>query len=348
MKKGCVPRVHDGGVDARRPIAWSTRTEEADWIGPRLSPFGEGSASSVVPRGFAAYARILHPATSQSRSQDRLLRWSELAAWSGLPLRRDSQFHSVALPPEPREYPSPLGQGPRHGSLEAGDLDSLLEVLARHTAEDTACWFCIWEGFGWETAVMLTTPGDASGLLPDPVPEVVRSGPRVRLPGRDYLLYGGPPEAASALMEAKSQSPSLWWPEDHSWCVASEIDLSWTYVGGPTALVTELLASSAPESLPSAPEDPISRVEPWVQRWIDDGTREVMRSGSTTIVTPAGELEATLTRPGRLRTGSITTSTTRAGGSGSGHQPIRDRDESRLERTVASVIANDLIGLVGH
>ena len=31
-----------------------------EWIAPRLGPFG-GQVGSVVPHGFQAYARVLHP-----------------------------------------------------------------------------------------------------------------------------------------------------------------------------------------------------------------------------------------------------------------------------------------------
>ncbi len=39
----------------------------------------------------------------------------------------------------------------------------------------------------------------------------------------------------------------MWWPEDRSWCVATEIDFSWTYIGGTEFLVEELLTLSALE-----------------------------------------------------------------------------------------------------
>ena len=53
--------------------------------------------SSVVPAGFEAYARVLHPAEEPLHGGDRVVRWAEVAAWSGLPLRPGSQFHSIDL-----------------------------------------------------------------------------------------------------------------------------------------------------------------------------------------------------------------------------------------------------------
>lgn len=36
------------------------------------------------------------------------------------------------------------------------------------------------------------------------------------------------------------QSANLWWPDDHAWCVATDIDFSWTYLAGTEALADEL------------------------------------------------------------------------------------------------------------
>jgi hypothetical protein len=39
-----------------------------------------------------------------------------------------------------------------------------------------------------------------------------------------------------------SQSPNLFWPQDHAWCVASEIDLLCTLVAGSNELAESLIA----------------------------------------------------------------------------------------------------------
>jgi hypothetical protein len=80
---------------------WSDAAEEASWIGGRLAPFGAHQVTSVVPGGFGGYARVLHPAEDPLRGE-RLVRWADVGAWCGMPLRGDAQFHSVALPPVAR------------------------------------------------------------------------------------------------------------------------------------------------------------------------------------------------------------------------------------------------------
>jgi hypothetical protein len=36
-------------------------------------------------------------------------------------------------------------------------------------------------------------------------------------------------------------TPSLWWPDDHSWCAGNEIDASFTCIAGSRPLIDELL-----------------------------------------------------------------------------------------------------------
>jgi hypothetical protein len=45
--------------------------------------------------------------------------------------------------------------------------------------------------------------------------------------------------------------PNLWWPNDRSWCVSSEIDFPYTYVGGSTKLIAEILAHPFLEAMPA-------------------------------------------------------------------------------------------------
>jgi hypothetical protein len=50
------------------------------------------------------------------------------------------------------------------------------------------------------------------------------------------------------------QSPNIWWPQDRSWVVGTEIDDWNTYVGGSEACIEELLASPRLEVVPSGPD----------------------------------------------------------------------------------------------
>jgi hypothetical protein len=84
-------------------------------------------------------------------------------------------------------------------------------------------------------------------------PPEVLNGPRVSIPARDYLLFRGPLTqagqwGAAELVPGRARpinSPNLIWPADHSWFVATEIDLPWTGIAGSTNLVQDLIADES-------------------------------------------------------------------------------------------------------
>jgi hypothetical protein len=338
-------------MDRPSIATWSDAVEQAEWIATRLAPFDSHEVTSVVPGGYEAYARVLHPAEDPARGDPSLVRWAEVAAWSGMPLRRDSQFHSLALPPEsPRTEAPWTGQGPDRGNLYQPDAEALADILRNWTRTPERCWFCVWDGYGWDRARQLTPVGQPSQQLPDPIPAAVRRGPRVHLPCRDYLLYTGPVEAALAGAELfdEEQSPNLWWPEDQLWCVATEIDLAWTYVGGPSGLIENLITDGRIEVLPAEAHDPLTKVEDWVQQWADEAAAELCSSGHASIVTSRGKIVATLERRGWLGRRILRTESVGDNGvRGSGTDPLGARDKQALVQEVGHDLVHELIGLVG-
>jgi hypothetical protein len=323
--------------------AWSTAVGAADWIGARLAPFDAHQVTSVVPSGFEAYTRVLHPAETPGPG-DRLVRWAEVAAWSGQPLRADSQFHSIALPPGHPAAAAPWSsQGPEPGRLYRPDAEVLAGLLPAWTTVPEQCFFCLWDGYDW-AGVRLTTGGQPPVRLPDPVPAPIRQGPRVRLPHRDYLLATAPVEAVTAVaaLTNSSQTPNLWWPADRAWCVATEIDLPWTYVAGPAALIETIRADPRLEALPAAPADPVNRFEPWVTAWVDEAVDSLLATGQAVITTSGGTLRARLARHW-LR---ITTEADN-GISGSSSARLNGRRGAGLREELGLHLTLQVIGLVG-
>jgi hypothetical protein len=260
-----------------RLMSWKTLTpsdevEAADWIRERLHPFAAYDVGAVVPTDFEAYARIFHPASVSRDWKEEEVRWSEVAAWSGRTVHPEMQFHAIAAPAAPgREgKPLPWSGEPRLGVLSKSQSGALVGLLSGFTSTPDSCWFCLWEGYGqvsgaiaWLTAVEAGSPPSASPRRPPRwhlgarSPRATRSLPerkRVRLPNRDYLLFREP----LAKAEGWEDGPNLWWPDDRAWCVASEIDLPYTYVGGPKDLVDAILKSPAIEALPARDTDGIS------------------------------------------------------------------------------------------
>jgi hypothetical protein len=242
----------------------STEVTAADWLGPRLRRFGS-AVTAVVPDGFPAYVRILHPAR---RVADRPVRWAEVAAWSGRTMHRLAQFQAISRPVVSAPTgPAPWnGEPPPDGNLPAELLRILCGVLAEHTSTTESCCFCLWDGYGWLYGSPSVAIMGRRGSIPIPpaFPPEVLDGPRVRLPGRDYLLFAGSLAAAPELGWASPgggffpQSPNLFWPQDLAWCVASEIDLFCTLVAGSEALAQALVDNPRLETWRVLPADPIA------------------------------------------------------------------------------------------
>jgi len=238
------------------------------WIGPRLEPFGT-SIGSVIPLGFEAYARVLHPI---ELGQGRLVRWADVAAATQRAVHPLAQFWRLTGRASVHDRGSSAWDHgePRIGELQSDALRALLDVLAAHSADSagTECIAALWEGWGWverggSVAVLSSSSETPTRPLPTPValgPEVL-DAPRLNLPGRSYLLFRGPLSAVPSLGHQVTeewfvpQSPNLLWPVDRSWCVATEIDFDSTLVGGSARLIEAVLADPRLEALPVRPDD---------------------------------------------------------------------------------------------
>ncbi len=189
------------------------------------------------------------------------------------------QFHAINRPPvSGLEFAI---TPPEPGNLPSDLLRVASAILANHTATPDHCWFCLWNGYGWlrNTAAsrMEFTPTGASAApaatlddatdsmsLSQLLPAAVQNVPCVHLPNRDYHLLEGPLEAATELGWNLTsdcffpQSPNLFWPDDHAWCVATEIDLFCTLVAGSNALAESLLADPRLEVWRVLPDDPVT------------------------------------------------------------------------------------------
>lgn len=304
-------------------VQWSADVAQADWIGPRLAPFEEGCVTSVVPGGFAAYARLLHPASGEG---DRPVRWSEVASRAGTTMRRDGFFAEIALlpPDHAGRGVTPWARAPNDTRLHPSDATALVELLRTHAGRAQDCWFCLWDGFGWESSSQgsMVLDDSASGdrathIGPSqaldtpeesPVPQEVLDGPRVQLPNRDYLLYEGEAHEALAFAESEQVTPNLWWPADRTWCVGSEIYTDWTFVGGSVELVDQLAEDPRLEAHRIEPDDrPRLELPMWLADGIETAVQQVRAGSPAVVATNYGTTTTTLRLPTRLRDGELET-----------------------------------------
>ncbi|KRA25189.1 hypothetical protein ASD65_12725 [Microbacterium sp. Root61] len=110
---------------------------------------------------------------------------------------------------------------------------------------------------------VLGRPTWQPGILSD---EISR-GERLRLPGRDYLLFRGGiseltdtdwirqvpwagGESGTEGLAPDAESPNLIWPADRAWVMVSEIDYDSTIVGGSSELIRALQADERLETSP--------------------------------------------------------------------------------------------------
>ncbi len=313
---------------AESGVQRSVEVEAAAWIGGRLSPFDSGVVTSVVPSGFEAYTRVLHPLDPPARGQQPV-RWVDVASWSRIELVPGIDFPDIALPEhEPSGVEPWPGHVPQVGTLHPADADALAAVLARHTSTPDHCWFSTWEGWG-------------SVVFDD--------GPRVELPERNYALFAGSLAALPSLMDAQDgHSPNLWWPDDRAWCVATEIDLAWTYVGGPAALISDALANPRLEAQPASPDDNHQRRPPeWLSSAIEDAATELLDSGTVTLDTWRGTVHAQLERPHGQTDGDLRIQRRPSNGfTGSGWSLMNEHDPVRLRHNVTTALTSAVIELL--
>lgn len=244
----------------------SDAIEAAGWIPGRLNPFAK-NVGSIVPTGFEAYVRIFHPAWLGAMYPGIEMRWSEVAAANGRIVHPEMQFQAIAtLAPGRPGVPISWDYEPRLGLLSAVQARALVDMITPRTTNPNACWLCLWEGYGYSTAISVTAVWFSTEHEPRPSQppqqppgtalfgELLKHRKRVSLPGRDYLLFKG----SVAEAQGWEDGPNLWWPEDRAWCVASEIDFPYTYVGGSKALIDDILRHPDLESVPATVEDGVN------------------------------------------------------------------------------------------
>ena len=253
----------EGIVVAKDPTA-------GEWIENRLQPWGrEGSPlRSFLPDTYPTYARIFHPFylgddEALDNDEGQPVRWSTVAEWTGATVHPLMQIEEVAKVPFP--YDVDWGEIPEMGSLPVSESVALTGLLREFTTTPDSCYLGYWEGYGFFPGATISFSSLGPRLLfrvacmvhdlftklrpaPDPLANVLR----LKGQGREYILFQGSLEIVPQLSEYPvwGQSPSLWWSEDRAWCVATDIDLYDTYVGGSESCIERILNCPDLEALP--------------------------------------------------------------------------------------------------
>ncbi len=231
-----------------RGLTFLTEVSAGRWVEEGLSS-DFASVGALVPGGYEAYARVLHPAWDAS---DRMVPWSSVAAWSGRVYHPQMSFEGISSPLSGHGgVVAPWCEDPDHGSMDEATATELAAFLSQFTRTPEECFFGVWEGYGLYSSgsAMLTSDGNGRPL---PTPRDIRRAQRIRGCGRHYLLYTGELQDITAFYNHfLSEPPNIWWPADRAWLVATDIDLDSTYVGASQELVNALLRHTVLEAVPA-------------------------------------------------------------------------------------------------
>lgn len=233
----------------------------SDWL--IAATHGWGTVRSMVPETFAGYARIFHPAMREADERDlplrgpfesrtgvpvqireygvpwREVRWREVAEANGKVAHRAMEWTAIT---GSYEYawsgmqPGLWEEAPEHGSLPLRLTRRLCEVLTAFTATAQRCWCGVWDGYG--DLCGLAFDDRLPRLAMKHRPMIAATGPLNTIPERSFSDPFTDPGRRSV---QGYRSPSLWWPDDRAWCVATDVDLQTTYLGASADCVDRLL-----------------------------------------------------------------------------------------------------------
>ena len=201
----------------------------AGWLESTRSVY---DVASLIPAPFPSFARIFHPATRGDGDHEQDVRWAEVAAATGRTMHPAAEWGSLTGSWRRASAAGLWESAPAIGYLPAHIARRLASVLATVTTPDEACWFAVWDGF------------------PD-VRHEWGAAPTFSVPRREmYLLTGKLGSAGTPLIDNFPRpTANLWWPDSHAWCVATDIDLMTTYVGGEPDLIHKVVDSREIEAL---------------------------------------------------------------------------------------------------
>jgi hypothetical protein len=249
-------------------LTLETDVAPTEWVDERLLPIrasGEGAlVGEIIPTGFVAYARILHPARLSAGDRYEPIAWAELARERGKTIHPEVQLKAL-LGDEFRDGPS-WGELPEEDSIPEDLRAPVVDILRRFTARADRCWCCIWEGYGaWFGGVSYTRADDPSTMRTlwreaerraEQKQAFLEAIPKASIMSgmRECLVFTGAIDAIPGLeIGGLSHTPNWWWPDDRAWIVVSELDAPSTYVGGSAELVRAILDEPRLEAVPSDP-----------------------------------------------------------------------------------------------
>jgi hypothetical protein len=219
----------------------SAPAEAAAWLrGRMLDPdLTRGvRVGDVLPTAFGAYVRIMHPVPTPGGPTT----WADIAERTGRVAHSRMQWQAIAYPAPGHDAPMVSGDGPAQGVLASELASALIDILSIHTGTPESCFLAIWH--------------DAPGLP-------ATSGTDVEHGGRTYHLFTTDLSTLARPLVVDPDgdpvqppvSAHLWWPDDHAWFVATEVDFRSTLVGTSRVCADQILDDPTFETYEVAIDD---------------------------------------------------------------------------------------------
>jgi hypothetical protein len=212
-----------------------------EWLSQRISApdLARGvRVGDVVPTGFDAYVRIMHPVPTP----DGPTSWAVIAEQTGRVAHPRMQWQAIAYPAQGRQAPAVTGDGPAQGAFPLDLTANLIDILSIHTSTPETTHF----------AVAAATAG---------LPEAQM--PTIDHAGRPHLLFVADLSAGTRAFVLSPDgepvdphvSPHLWWPDDHAWVVATDVDFRSTMVAAPRTCADQIMADPTFETFEVGVDD---------------------------------------------------------------------------------------------
>jgi hypothetical protein len=239
----------------------ATDVRAANWVVEGVRDDFDCTVGGLVPAVFEHYVRVFHPASRDERLGDESIevRWADVASANSRTMHPAAEWGSLTGSWQLDGQPDLWDHPPRVGELPQRLAEQLAEALAPFTERADRCFFGVWEGWGTPGALILFKQGtpeaeqreshESANAEIRTQREFLDCAPTFTLPHRGIQLVEGPLGAISAFYENYRDPPSLWWPEDRAWCVATDIDVMSTYVGGSHDVIQTLLSDERLEVL---------------------------------------------------------------------------------------------------
>ncbi|MEM9712252.1 MAG: hypothetical protein AAGA17_08555 [Actinomycetota bacterium] len=261
------------GADPRPHARPATDAAARDrWPPPRAVPFGR--VGSVVPPGFGAYRSALHPALRFDGDRREAVSWADVVAELGREITHPDDWRDLD-----GDLVRVVDQVPDEGRLPREVAEPLIEVLHDATTTPTRWWIGVWDGYGSISGGGARIPlgqrtrwarrraRRAAGRWRRERDSYARWAGSAALiddwsdGARRFRLFRGGPDAVLAFGD-RGEGPNLWWPDDGAWCVATDVDLPWTYVGASASTIDELERRTWLELRHVTPDEDVAEVRP--------------------------------------------------------------------------------------